>query len=465
VEIKCSYTKLVDLIDLVPNPKNSNKHSDKQIEVLAKIIKSRGMRHPLIVSNRSGFIVAGHCRLESLKHLGVEKAPVDFQDFKNEADEIFFLESDNHIAEFAEHDKEQMLSNLTDLDIDLTDFDFEDVGLIDFEMPGFDDEESETKSEDELTDEQKLKISEAWRQLAREYAEQFEILYKNDHTFSGISVGYAKVKFLESKYLSKEYPRKCSLAFHKDQFKTSGNKYSMYEGLLRVYDKRIKSDRLSFLCSGEISNLMAVGLSMNGARIPLDFPATLASKTISKYASHGRVLDPCHGWGGRLVGFLLSDAKEYLGVDPSPLQNNGVEKIKSAFLPLIDDKKDVKTICLPFEDANINKDYYDLAFTSPPYFDVEKYEGGKQSRETYSNYESWKRGFYTTLFVKTYESLKVGGHFCVQVGSQKYPLKDDGIEIAKKIGYKLITVENTSMTNQKGEIKDSGEVLIVLKKQ
>jgi len=135
LNIKCSYTDLVDLVNLVPHPKNSNKHPDKQIDVLAKIIKARGMRHPIIISKRSGFITAGHGRLMALKKLGVEQAPVDYQDFENEADEIFFLEADNHIAEFADHDKSMMLDNLKDLDIDLDDFDFEELGLIDFELP------------------------------------------------------------------------------------------------------------------------------------------------------------------------------------------------------------------------------------------------------------------------------------------------------------------------------------------
>lgn len=132
MDIKCSYTKLVDLTELVPHPRNSNAHPEKQIEVLAKLIKNRGMRHPIIVSNLSGYIVAGHGRLEALKLLGVEQAPVDYQDFKNEADEILFLESDNYIAEFAEHDKDKTLENLQSLDIDLSEFDFEEVGLIDF---------------------------------------------------------------------------------------------------------------------------------------------------------------------------------------------------------------------------------------------------------------------------------------------------------------------------------------------
>ena len=61
-EIKCSYEKLITLENLAPNPKNTNKHSEKQVNLLANIISYQGIRHPIIVSKRSGFIVAGHCR-------------------------------------------------------------------------------------------------------------------------------------------------------------------------------------------------------------------------------------------------------------------------------------------------------------------------------------------------------------------------------------------------------------------
>ena len=62
VEVNCSYTELVDPTTLVQNPRNPNKHPQKQIELLAKIIKSQGWRAPITVSNRSGFIVRGHGR-------------------------------------------------------------------------------------------------------------------------------------------------------------------------------------------------------------------------------------------------------------------------------------------------------------------------------------------------------------------------------------------------------------------
>jgi len=143
-----------DISLIVPNPKNSNKHSDKQIKLLAKLIEHHGWRHPIIISKRSGFVCAGHGRLESAKLNGYEKVPVDMQDFENEASEILFLESDNHIAELAEHDKNAMIDNLKSLDLG-DDFDLELTGIPDF---SFEIAESEIKDKNTIIDEEKFLI-------------------------------------------------------------------------------------------------------------------------------------------------------------------------------------------------------------------------------------------------------------------------------------------------------------------
>lgn len=60
--IKINDIKNVKIKDITPNPANRNKHPKDQIERLTKIIQSTGFRTPLIVSNRSGYLVSGHLR-------------------------------------------------------------------------------------------------------------------------------------------------------------------------------------------------------------------------------------------------------------------------------------------------------------------------------------------------------------------------------------------------------------------
>jgi len=132
---KCAYTELIDIDKLVPNPKNTNKHPDEQIRIITKLLKVQGWRHPLIISKRSGFLVAGHGRLEAAKAMGFEKVPVDYQDFENEAQEFAFVVSDNEIARMATFDREMFDTVIDELNIDFNiDDDIEEFGFSEFDF-------------------------------------------------------------------------------------------------------------------------------------------------------------------------------------------------------------------------------------------------------------------------------------------------------------------------------------------
>ena len=88
INVWCRHDDLCDITTLVPNDKNPNKHPDKQIALLAKIIRHQGWRQPITVSKRSGFIVKGHGRFQAAKVLNVELVPVEYQDYETEAAEM-----------------------------------------------------------------------------------------------------------------------------------------------------------------------------------------------------------------------------------------------------------------------------------------------------------------------------------------------------------------------------------------
>ena len=102
IKIECAHDEMVQIEKLIPHPRNPNKHPEKQIALLVKIIAAQGWRNPIVVSSRSGFITKGHARLEAAKILGCDAVPVDFQDYENEASEYADLIADNRIAELAE---------------------------------------------------------------------------------------------------------------------------------------------------------------------------------------------------------------------------------------------------------------------------------------------------------------------------------------------------------------------------
>ena len=133
VPVHCSHDDLADVASLVENPRNPNKHGDKQVALLAKIIRHQGWRAPIVISTRSGFVVAGHGRLAAARLLNVEMVPVNRQAFASEADEWAHLIADNRIAELADTDG----ATLKDLLLEL------DTGAFDMDLSGFDSSELE----------------------------------------------------------------------------------------------------------------------------------------------------------------------------------------------------------------------------------------------------------------------------------------------------------------------------------
>jgi ParB-like chromosome segregation protein Spo0J len=113
--INCTYSDVWPLSKFVNHPKNPNRHSHEQIALLASIIQTHGWRRPIVVSSRSGLIVKGHGRLMAAKVAGLTEAPVEIQDYANEAAELSDLLADNRIAEFSDTDSEALRGLLDDI--------------------------------------------------------------------------------------------------------------------------------------------------------------------------------------------------------------------------------------------------------------------------------------------------------------------------------------------------------------
>jgi hypothetical protein len=129
MKIQSKEIQLVDVSTLVFNPKNNNKHSDEQINRLVKLIEFQGFRNPAVVSNRSGFVIAGHGRIMAARKIGMNLIPVMYQDFDSEAQEYAYLTSDNAIASWSELDLSMVNTEMIDLG---PDFEIDMLGIKDF---------------------------------------------------------------------------------------------------------------------------------------------------------------------------------------------------------------------------------------------------------------------------------------------------------------------------------------------
>jgi len=185
-----------------------------------------------------------------------------------------------------------------------------------------------------------------------------------------------------------------------------------------------------------------------GYKLATTFMPTYA-KSIYEYFRAECVLDPCAGWGDRMLGATVSSCvKKYVGFDPNRALIPGYKEIMRRFgheektkHPLdaifeFEDKfapvatqthvalnpvatqthvaftNDFEIYAEPFEQGVLAfpPNSFDFAFTSPPYFDYEDYT------VTNPKYKDWFREFYTPLFKQTARVLKPGAFFAIHIG-------------------------------------------------
>ena len=144
------------------------------------------------------------------------------------------------------------------------------------------------------------------------------------------------------------------------------------------------------------------------------YPPAVA-KCIYELFEAKNVLDFSMGWGDRLAGFHASNAETYLGIDPNwevmknyPLQDDLYNTGKEArFIHAVAEEIDL----------GIWKRKFDMVFTSPPYFHVERYcKDENQSWMRYGkNIDDWLEGFLYPTLNYSWEALEDGGTMIINI--------------------------------------------------
>lgn len=145
IKIHCKYDELIDPKKLNDHPKNRNGHGDDQIERLAELYKYHGIRHPIIVSNLSGNIAAGHGRKLAAIRAGIKEFPVVYQEFDSAEAEYAFMVADNAIPLWAELKLSGINMDLADMG---PDFDIDMLGIKNFTLDMSEKSEDDKGSEE-----------------------------------------------------------------------------------------------------------------------------------------------------------------------------------------------------------------------------------------------------------------------------------------------------------------------------
>lgn len=148
VPVFCAYDAIVPVEQLRPNPGNPNHHGTDQIKRLGSIIKATGWRNAITISRLSGLIVKGHGRLEAAQWASLKEAPVEYQEYENEAEEWADLVADNRLAELSTLNTGELLDMINEIDtgtvpVEMTGYTPEDIEAIIAAMSGEGDAEDD----------------------------------------------------------------------------------------------------------------------------------------------------------------------------------------------------------------------------------------------------------------------------------------------------------------------------------
>ena len=210
------------------------------------------------------------------------------------------------------------------------------------------------------------------------------------------------------------------------------NDDKLKEIIRKTWNWQIKHGSGSFTLNRLRQNLKIYG----GNQSVSNFRPSAAKYIYNTYGNQGVVWDMSCGWGGRLIGFLSSDCKTYIGTEPSTKTFDGLERLTK---DMNIQNKEVELHKLGSEVFQPEDESVDLCFTSPPYFDTEKYSDEKtQSYIKYPTESRWINGFLKNTIENCYCSLKVGGKMMLNIANtKKYKtIEEETIRISSEMGFK-----------------------------
>lgn len=263
----------------------------------------------------------------------------------------------------------------------------------------------------------------------------------------------------EYKYLGKEiyfpghlYGTRVSDQFaHHERHKcASAHGNSPYEEWITAGDKKNNFLRVLFGLMDQQCRDKGVGVSaLAGALRMHTYLASQFKPAVAKafydFFKAKDVLDFSSGWGDRLVGFHASGAESYTGIDP----NSKMHPHYRSITKYCNTGKKVNLICSPAEDADLSDVSVDFVFTSPPYFNIEKYsQEGTQSWKRYKTSDAWVDGFLKPTLDNVWSCLREGGRLAVNIADKKGvdicgPMLDhmaskEGATYEGVLGYKMM---------------------------
>lgn len=237
----------------------------------------------------------------------------------------------------------------------------------------------------------------------------------------------------------------------------SNDKLTPYEAFMddeifiKVIRKRLKMG--TYMSDSGIRKMLKIFTGVQGVS---NFRPTAAACIYDEFARGGVVWDMSGGWGGRLLGAIAGGVDTYIATEPSIETHRGLCNLANDYAGKTHYHIDLSGS----EDFKPIKNSLDLCFTSPPYFDLEKYaDEPDQSYIKFNTKEDWVEGFLRQTFKNCYYGLKKGGYMIINIadvkGKHNINLELETIFVAESIGFTHKATYQLALSNVNLHIKEN----------
>ena len=155
----------------------------------------------------------------------------------------------------------------------------------------------------------------------------------------------------------------------------------------------------------------------------------------------GNLLDFSSGYGGRMLGAMTSNLRyHYTGIDPNTRTFQGLEALGQ----LLNEQNigsGYAMNCMPSEEFDPEPGFYDAAFSSPPYFNLETYtDEPTQCMNRYTTLSAWFDGYVAPTLQMVHKALADDGIYAVNIadyknGKEQFAIVDQWKELSKQVGF------------------------------
>lgn len=220
-----------------------------------------------------------------------------------------------------------------------------------------------------------------------------------------------------------------------------------------------------------VEAILRIGTKRVASKVS-NFPIKTANYIIKKYNINNNYYDFSCGWGVRLTTALINNIN-YYGTDPNYLL---VDKLKDL---TTDYKNQIKNCISKVDIKSIGSEVYNkdwentigLAFSSPPYYNLEDYKIGNQSYKDGITYQQWLDNYFKPTIQNIYKYLIKEGILAINVKNfgeiKKYNLLDDCKKIILENNFIFIGLESLQNIQRKkntGEMLNNDEAVMLFKK-